>query len=173
MSRIIVIIDPKHYRMRYFPKSGDLQVFGVVDKNYRSGELVVQTFINYLKESSGLTEFESIEVVSTKLSLLNFKFYIILPSNYLIDISKLDTIIRSDLYTHPFKILFTGDPLDSIRRLSIIFESNGKKTRVIIWPSGKINIMGATSYDDAFKIYKFLGEIFESEQSNVLNSSYS
>ena len=28
--------------------------------------------------------------------------------------------------------------------------------------------MSATSYDDALKIYNFLGEIFESEQSNVL-----
>nr|CAG8660311.1 13456_t:CDS:2 [Entrophospora candida] len=28
--------------------------------------------------------------------------------------------------------------------------------------------MSATSYDDALKIYNFLGEIFESEASNLL-----
>ncbi|CAJ0831368.1 3745_t:CDS:1, partial [Entrophospora sp. SA101] len=37
-------------RMLYFPKSGDLQVFGVIDEDYRSGEIAVQTFNNHLKE---------------------------------------------------------------------------------------------------------------------------
>nr|CAG8570241.1 6943_t:CDS:2 [Entrophospora candida] len=97
------------------------------------------TFINYLKESNGLTEFETL--------------------NY---------ILASDLHPPPFKIVYRADTIESIRKLSIIFESNGKKTRVIIWPSGKINIMSATSYDDAFKIYNFLGEIFETEASNIL-----
>ncbi|CAJ0835391.1 1654_t:CDS:1, partial [Entrophospora sp. SA101] len=36
--------------MLYFPKSGDLQVFGVIDEDYRSGEIAVQTFNNHLKE---------------------------------------------------------------------------------------------------------------------------
>ncbi|CAH1768943.1 4616_t:CDS:2, partial [Entrophospora sp. SA101] len=31
-------------------KNGDLQVFGVIDEDYRSGEIAVQTFNNHLKE---------------------------------------------------------------------------------------------------------------------------
>ena len=92
----------------------------------------------------------------------------ILPSNFLFDISKLDSILASDLYPPPFKILYRADPIESIRKLSIIFESNGKKTRVMIWPSGKINIMAVTSYFDALEIYNFLCAIFESEASNLL-----
>ena len=163
----VILIDSKNYRMRYFPRSGDLHVFGVIDENFRSGELAVQTFVNYLKESNGLTEFETVEIIKCNPSLLNFKCHMILPSNFLVDISKLDSILASDLYPPPFKILYRADPIESIRKLSILFESNGKKTRVIIWPSGKINIMSASSYDDALKIYNFLGQIFESEASNV------
>nr|CAG8660291.1 13455_t:CDS:2 [Entrophospora candida] len=80
-------------------KNGDLQVFGVIDEDYQFGELAVQTFINYLKESNGLTEFET-----------------------------LDFILGSNLYPPPFKIVYRADPVESIRKLSIIFESNGKKT---------------------------------------------
>ncbi|CAJ0872938.1 3386_t:CDS:2, partial [Entrophospora sp. SA101] len=134
-------------------------------EDYQSGELSVQTFITYLKESNGL---ESVEIIKSSLSLLNFKYHMILPSNLQVDISKLDSILTSDLYPPPFKIVYKADPIESIRKLSIIFESNGKKTCVIILPSGKINIMSATSYDDALKIYNFLGEIFESEVSNLL-----
>ncbi|CAJ0827023.1 3706_t:CDS:2 [Entrophospora sp. SA101] len=137
----------------------------VIDEDYQSGELSVQTFITYLKESNGL---ESVEIIKSSLSLLNFKYHMILPSNLQVDISKLDSILTSDLYPPPFKIVYKADPIESIRKLSIIFESNGKKTCVIILPSGKINIMSATSYDDALKIYNFLGEIFESEVSNLL-----
>ena len=165
---IVILIDTKHYRMRYFPRSGDLHVFGVIDENFRSGELAVQKFINYLKESNGLTEFETVEIIKSNPSLLNFKFHMILPSNFLFDISKLDSILASDLYPPPFKILYRADPIESIRKLSIIFESNGKKTRVMIWPSGKINIMAVTSYFDALEIYNFLCAIFESEASNLL-----
>ena len=164
----VILIDTKNYKMRYFPKSGDIQVFGVIDEDYRSGELAIQTFVNYLKESNGLSEFETVEIVKSNPSLLNFKYHMISPSNSRVDISKLDSILASDLYQPPFKILFRSDPIESIRKLSIVFESNGKKTRVIIWPSGKINIMSATSYDDALIIYNFLGKIFESEASNVL-----
>ena len=164
----VILIDTKNYKMRYFPKSGDIQVFGVIDEDYQSGKLAVQTFVDYLKESNGLSEFETVKIVKSNPSLLNFKYHMISPSNLCVDISKLDSILASDLYQPPFKILFRSDPIESIRKLSIIFEFNGKKTRVIIWPSGKINIMSATSYDDALKIYNFLGDIFESEASNVL-----
>nr|CAG8651759.1 3005_t:CDS:1 [Entrophospora candida] len=125
------------------------------------------TILRNLMDLLSLKQFEIIK--STRnLSLLNFKYHMILPSNLLVDISKLNSILASDLHPPPFKIVYRSDTIESIRKLSIIFESNGKKTRVIIWPSGKINIMSATSYDDAFKIYNFLGEIFETEASNLL-----
>lgn len=163
-----IFSHPKNYRMRYFPKSGDLQVFGVIDENYRSGELVVQSFINYLINSSGLPLFSSVEVVSTNLSLLNYKFDVLLTPQFRVDISKLDEILTTDLYSPPFHIVLRSDPIEGIRRFSIVFESNGKKTRVIIWPSGKINIMSVASINDAIKIYDFLREIFTAEWDNII-----
>ncbi|CAJ0822959.1 7802_t:CDS:2 [Entrophospora sp. SA101] len=88
----------------------------------------LHTFKEHKKESNGLAEFETVEIVKSNLSLLNFKYHMILPSNLCINISKLDSILASDLYPPPFKIVFRADPIESIRRLSIIFESNGKKT---------------------------------------------
>jgi len=170
-----VLYDPKIlgyptiYRMRYFPKSGDLQVFGVKDENYQTGELVVQKFINYLMtNSSGVLTFSSVEVVSTSLTLLNYKFAVLLMSQNRVDISKLDEILSTDLYSPPFPIVHRILPFDSINRISIVFESIGKKTRVIIWPSGKINIMAVASIDDARKIYDFLCEIFTTEWENII-----
>jgi hypothetical protein len=166
----------KAYRMRYFPKSGDIQVFGVKDENYQSGELVVQRFIIYLMcqdtnsaiNSSGDPVFSYVEVVSTSLSLLNYKFEVLLTPQFRIDISKLDEILSTDLYSPPFRIVCRSDPVEAIRRISIVLESNGKKTRVIIWPSGKINIMSVASIDDAIKIYDFLCEIFTAEWDNII-----
>ena len=153
------------YRLRYFPKSGDIQVFGVKDENYRSGEVVVQSFINYL---SGAQTFSSVEVVSTSLSLLNYRFAVLLTPHFRVDVSKLDEILASNLYSPPFHIILRSDPIESIRRLSIVFEYNGKKTRVIIWPSGKINIMAVASIEDALKIYDFLCDIFNAEWDTVI-----
>ena len=82
----------KNYRMRYFPKSGDLQVFGVKDEDFKSGKLVVDKFINYLKHNSGLIAFDSVAVVSTKLSLLNYKFDVKLPNQTFIDVSSMADI---------------------------------------------------------------------------------
>lgn len=163
-----ILSYPKNYRMRYFPKSGYLQVFGVRDENYRSGELVVQRFINYLTNSSGVPAFSSVEIVSTSLSLLNYKFKVILSPQFRVDISKLDKILTTDLYSPPFHIVHRSDPNEGISRFSIIFESNGKKSRVIIWPSGKINIMSVASIDVAIKIYDFLHEIFTAEWDNII-----
>ena len=151
--------------MRYFPKSGDIQVFGVKDENYRSGEVVVQSFINYL---SGAQTFSSVEVVSTSLSLLNYRFAVLLTPHFRVDVSKLDEILATDLYSPPFPITLRAVPYDSISRISIVFEYNGKKTRVIIWPSGKINLMAVDSIDDAYKIYDFLCEIFTAEWDTVI-----
>jgi len=164
-----ILVGDHKYRLRYFPKSGDLQVFGVKDENYRSGELVVQKFINYLIfNSSGVPTFSSVEVVNTSLSLLNYRFEVLLTPHFRVDVSKLDEILASDLYSPPFRIILRSDPIESIRRLSIVFESNGKKTRVIIWPSGKINLMAVGSYENALKIYDFLCEIFTAEWENII-----
>ncbi|CAJ0849560.1 8820_t:CDS:2, partial [Entrophospora sp. SA101] len=92
-------------------KKVDLQVFGVIDEDYQSGEIA---------------------------------YHMILPSNLLIDISKLDSILAGDLYPPPFKIIFRADAIESIRKLSIIFESNGKKTRVIIWPTSNLFVIVPT-----------------------------
>jgi len=162
-----VLYDPRIFRMRYFPKSGDLQVFGVKDENFQAGEVVVYKFINYLN-SSGVPTFSSVDVVSTSLTLLNYKFAVSLMSQNRVDISKLDEILASDLYSPPFPIVLRAVPYDSISRISIVFESNGKKTRVIIWPSGKINIMAVASWGDAYKIYNFLCDIFNAEWDNII-----
>jgi hypothetical protein len=161
----IIFID-KPYKTRYFPKSGDLQVFGVTDEKYRSGEIVADCFINYLKKSLNL---DSIEIISTYLSLVNYKFDVLLPDKFLIDLTKLGAIINSKQYQSPFPIHFTNVCIDG-RKLSVIFKINDKKTRFIIWPSGRVNIMSAVNFDNASRIYEFFLGVFEAEWKSIIKA---
>ncbi|CAJ0843893.1 10331_t:CDS:2 [Entrophospora sp. SA101] len=154
----IVLIDDKTYKMCYFPRSGELQVFGVIDEKFHSGEIAVEYIIDFLKHS-GLSEFESVGVVSHNLSLLNYKFNVILPKNTLIDISKIHDIISSDNFPSPFPIDYVSNPLDGIHKLSIKFNASGKNTYVLIWP-----------LDSNFLIYDYLNSIFSSEIYNLFKT---
>ena len=44
----IVLIDEKTYKMRYFPRSGDLQVFGVTDENFVLVRLLLNILLIFL-----------------------------------------------------------------------------------------------------------------------------
>ena len=79
-------------------------------------------------------------------------------------------IISSDNFPTPFPIGYVSDPPDGIRKLSIKFNAFGKNTRVHIWPSGKINIMGCPSLDSSFLIYDYLNSIFSSEKDNLFKA---
>ena len=99
---------------------------------------------------------------------MNYKFVVLLPDRSFIDITKLDNIIRSNQFLSPFRILFTTDDCTDVRKLSVIFEFNGKKICFILWPSGKSIIMSAGNIDNAFKIYDFLCDIFTSVWDNIV-----
>ncbi|CAH1768053.1 12654_t:CDS:2, partial [Entrophospora sp. SA101] len=111
-SKKKLIATPGYKEQKKF--GDDLQVFGVIDEKFHSGEIAVD----------GLSEFESVSVVSYNLSLLNYKFNVILPENTLIDISKMHDIISSDNFTSPFPIDYVSNPLDGIRKLSIKFNAS-------------------------------------------------
>lgn len=161
----IILIDVIYFKMRYFPKSGDIQVFGVKE-SFHSGEIAVERFINFLK-NSGLQEFDSVEIVSNKFSLLNYKFNVILPEQHIIDITKFcDNLAHK--FPPPFPFVCVSNPLDSIRKVSIQFNIEGKNTRIHIWPSGKINIMASPSLDVTLVLYDYLNSIFISEFDNII-----
>ena len=163
----VILVDKKPYKMRYFPKSGDLQVFGVTDEKYRSGELVVECFVEYL----GIQlDIDNIEIISTDLSLVNYKFVVLLPDRSFLDITKLDNIIRNNQYLSPFPVVFIYDSIVDVRKLSVIFDCNGKKIRFILWPSGKSIILSAGNIDNAFKIYDFLRDLFTSVWDSIVIS---
>src|SRR5690242_11206984 len=72
---LVILVDEKPFKTRYFPKSGYLQVFGVTEKKYQSGEDVAECFLNYLRNQIC---FEDVKIISTNLSLVNYKFDVLL-----------------------------------------------------------------------------------------------
>ena len=163
---IIRSVSTNPLKMYFFPTSGDIQVFGVVDDCYHSAKVVVERFISYLKVSSPC-EFSQVDVVNTNLSLLNYRFHVNLSKGMRLDISKLFEVVTTDI-PPPFDVVFVNDSIGDIRKLSIRLNISGKNNRIHIWPSGKINVMGVPSIDDAFTIYDYFNSIFASDKGDII-----
>ncbi|UZO09845.1 uncharacterized protein OCT59_030058 [Rhizophagus irregularis] len=142
------------HTIRYFPKSGSIQVFRSFDP--------VAIFLRYLSECS-LPEFSSVELVGENKALLrNYKFVINIGGDKFINLSTLAYALESiDGIREilPFPIKYIKNVAGDIHsKIAIIFTS---KIRVHIWPkSGKVNIFGTKTELDADMVYKFLQKLF-------------
>ncbi|CAB5364266.1 unnamed protein product [Rhizophagus irregularis] len=150
---VIILADTVH-TIRYFPKSGSIQVFGSFDP--------VAIFLRYLSECS-LPEFSSVELVGGNKALLrNYKFVINIGGDKFINLSTLAYALESidgirEILPFPIKYI-KNDAGDIHSKIAIIFTS---KIRVHIWPkSGKVNIFGTKTELDADMVYKFLQKLF-------------
>ncbi|GET54120.1 hypothetical protein RIR_jg31690.t1 [Rhizophagus irregularis DAOM 181602=DAOM 197198] len=109
--------------IRYFPRSGGIQVFGSFDP--------VTIFLRYLSECS-LPEFSSVELVGGNKTLLcNYKFVINIESNKFIHLSTLAYALESVDGIHeilPFPIKYIkNDAGDIHSKIVIVFTSKIRK----------------------------------------------
>lgn len=140
--------------IRYFPRSGSIQVFGSLEP--------VDIFLHYLAKCS-LPEFSSVELVGgSKLLLLNYRFAVNIGDNKFIDLTSLARILESNDSVReklPFPIKYIKhDAGDVHSKIAIVFTS---KIRVHIWPkSGKVNMFGFKAELTAIMVYDFIQDIF-------------
>lgn len=132
--------------IRYFPKSGSIQLF--------TYDNVIDTFLQYLKEC-GVSEFTSVELVDKTILLNNYKFSIILDSDKKINLSHLYNILESVKFKAPFLIKHIKFGIHS--NIVILFDNN---IRIHIWSSGKVNFFGTKDELSAKLIYDFLLKVF-------------
>lgn len=132
--------------IRYFPKSGSIQLFTDIN--------IINIFLQYLKEC-GLSEFSSVELIDKTILLNNFKFNVILDSNKILDLSHLYNILETIKFNVPFPIKYIKFGKHS--NIIILFDN---KIRVHIWHSGKVNFFGTKDELSAKLIYDFLLKAF-------------
>lgn len=140
--------------VRYFPRSGAIQIFGTTEP--------INILLRYLSESN-LPEFANVELVGgSKPLLLNYKFMIMLDRSKMINLYNLATALESDDSIRnmaPFPIRYVKlDQSDIHYKIAILFSDN---IRVHLWPkSGKVNIFGTKAELTASLIYDFICNIF-------------
>jgi hypothetical protein len=151
----IIVDDSNNTKIvRYFPRSGAIQIFGSIDP--------VNIFLRYLSESN-LPEFADVHLVGeSKPLLLNYKFLIMVDKSKMINLYSLATALESDGFIRdlaPFPIQYVKlDPSDVHYKIAILFSDN---IRVHLWPkSGKVNIFGTKAELTASLIYDFICNIF-------------
>lgn len=148
---ILNTCDGKTTVIRYFPKSGRIQLFTDIN--------IINIFLQYLNEC-GLSEFTSVELVNKTILLNNFKFSIILNSDKIIDLFHLYNILESIKFETPFPIKYIKFGMHS--NIIILFEN---KIRMHIWHTGKVNFFGTKDRFSAQLIYDFLLKAF-TEKNN-------
>ena len=154
----IIVEVYKALIVRYFPKSGSIQLF----KDYN----IINIFLQYLRRC-GLPEFDSVDLVGMcKILLNNYKFNVVLDSNKMIDLSKLHNSLLHRSASTPFNIKFIKfDPSDIQAKIAIVFSN---KIRVHIWPRfGKVNFFGTKDALSATSIYDFLYQLFANDDSLI------
>ena len=140
---IIMKLD-KIYKVKCIPSGGIVQIPGVT--NLDDGRLVLKSLIDYFKHVG----FNNVVVLSEKPYMLNYTFQIGRAINIytLADNLKTVTLVRNI----KFPLNYVG--------LSFGFMCK-RLVRVFVFQTGKINIRGADSHEDACKIYAFFIALFK------------
>jgi hypothetical protein len=152
----------KVYNIKCFPTTGETQVPGVIMDSLEDGRTVVRHWVNYLNNALAISP--PILIESEGPIMLNFKFRLIRTSPRIIlnldaIASLLESIIDGKIES-PYNVREIKPPTEDLK-LSVKFiviraGRPYKKVRVNIFLRGKINILGANSFEVAHKIYDFL-----------------
>ena len=153
--------EKKLYFIKCFPTTGITQIPGGIENNYEDANKVLSVFTDYLNKLN--VSDKEIIVTDKKPNMLNYKFKIIFTEERLL-VNLMDLYIflnEIDVELSPYKIRELKGPITDTKT-SFKFDIEEKnRPRVIIFQSGKINILGAKSTISVEHIYNFIKEIFK------------
>jgi hypothetical protein len=161
----------KVYNIKCFPTTGETQVPGVIMDSLEDGKVVVQHWVNYLNTALTISPLITIEREGP--IMLNFKFRLIRASPRIIlnldaIASLLENVIDGKIDS-PYNVREIKPPTEDLKlsvKFIVVCENRPyKKVRVNIFLRGKINILGANSFEVAHKIYDFLSHILKTKWS--------
>lgn len=171
----------KFYFIKCFPTTGETQIPGVIMNDFSDGHSVLMIFVDYLNSLNVGTDGKLIYIIYEEPKMLNYKFILNKQSDrLLINLFKISEYleilesneINSNIFTiiiPPFPIREIKSPVDDIKVSFKMQTSIKRAPRINIFPSGKVNILGAETTSSAKDIYKFLTEIFNSNWSLFIN----
>ena len=173
---IIKLNDNKCYFIKCFPTTGETQIPGVIEQDNSDGHKVLLMFIDYLnKLKLGTVEndiVKDIYIINEGPKMLNYKFRLnIVHDRILINLINLTEYLMVlknnikdtdwNIVSLPFIIREIKSPVNDTK-VSFKFQTTSSRTALIIlFYRGRINILGAESYNSAQSIYDFLTQIFK------------
>ena len=161
----------KHYAVKSFPTTGKTQVPGTILPDLSDGAYVARVWARYLTlQGVGIDPNVPIAVVAERPIMLNFKFHLFLRGpRIMLNLVRLDEALaemkRAEAEELPYLIRELKNSQDN-QNISFKFvvgkddKGKDKKVRVNVFTSGKVNILGANSFECSEKIYDFMSSLF-------------
>lgn len=187
----------KVYKMKCFPSTGEVQVPGTLKEDMSDAVAAVEAWaalLNYhgLGDADAAGDPSPIAVESSRPNMINFKFRIVRASpRILIDLycmadyfvaleehkvvagraltereqdAALDAVPHGTaLVVPPFAVRETKPPIEDVK---LTFKFG--RVRVKIFQRGKVNILGADSFEAAHAIHAYLADLLEANRAKFI-----
>lgn len=152
-------------KVRCFPSGGCIQVPGCHDIYMRDASLALFELIRLLTDQKLNKDGHEIKILKFKPELQNFKYSIILKSQWRVNIKYIARLVESDNY-----VLGINASLIKLENtiVSISIENNSKKNSVLeIFRSGKILMLGNNKTADVYVVYNAISGLIEKDENMI------
>lgn len=156
----VIVLDEnskKHYALKCFSTTGQIQVPGVVDPQLADGRAVVARWADFLT-AQGIGD---VKVLSEGPIMINYNFRVRLPDDrHIIELDALVRLLKS-VKDPPFPIREVIKAKNTQKMSAKFVVSESRITRLNTFVSCKVNLLGARNQQDGETIYRFMAELFE------------
>jgi hypothetical protein len=162
-------VEPKDYKIKFFPRTGTIQLTGGVLRDFSDGRYAMESVVDFLNKQEFYTD--KIEMVNGSLTMVNTGCYMLL-NDHVIDINKLynkilsinpvfdDYIVKRpelDKNHNNFSVIFMTKAEDASGKT----EKKKRKVSIRIYRSGKFNSLGSPSLELSQFAYDFMINFME------------
>lgn len=159
----------KYYAVKSFPSTGQTQIPGVVCPDVSDGLFVATLWAHFLtKAGVGTFSDRPVSIVSTRPIMVNFKFRLACQNDRtvlcLARVVEYLRVVKETADGLPFPIREIKNAQDclnmSFKFVCPALGANTKTVRVNIFYRGKVNILGATDFENPREIHRYLSALF-------------
>lgn len=145
-------------KLRFFPSTGETQVTGCSEADFADGRAVLREWLRYVRECFPRRALQGApRLVNPRAIMRNYKFRMNVAES--IDVRRLRDHVDSG-QTPPPGGLAVASALVCRDKLTVLFRTGpGKPTRVAVFASGKINILGGKKAEHAVLIHEYFARL--------------
>jgi len=148
----------KLYKIKCFPSNGQTQVPGVIREDLSDGHDVLALFCRHLVAAG----YPDAEIQEEHVTMLNYKFALEFrdPTRTRLNLELLAAMLAApDIRPiSPFPLMRVIPPKE-ICKMSFVFSYAGRDARVVVFQSGKFNVLGASNADAVRQVYEWMNRL--------------